>query len=332
MAARAMADGLREAGVEAQELPLADGGEGTLEVLAAAQGGELRRERVTGPLDEPVDAQWGLLEDGTAVIELARASGLALAVPGNDAVRATTRGVGELILAAVTAGARRAVVSLGGSATTDGGLGAVEALGWSLHGLDVTVACDVRTRFHDAATVFAPQKGASPAEVELLTRRLHSLSALYRRRTGIDVSALVGAGAAGGTAGGLAALGARLRSGFTVVAEALALDAALVGVDLVVTGEGKLDGSSLAGKVVGEVLRRTPDHATRAVIAGQVLLGPDDELPAGVLVTALTDRAASERAAIRDAAALVRAAAAEVGRRVGVTARGVGEMDKGDHS
>jgi glycerate kinase len=314
-AARAMADGLREVGLEARELPLADGGEGTLEVLLAARCGELRVSRVTGPLGGPVDAEWGLLADGTAVIELARASGLVLAGPVNDAPSATTRGTGELILAAVAAGARRAIVSLGGSATTDGGLGAVEALGWSLHGLEVTVACDVRTGFCDAAAVFGPQKGATPDEVEFLTERLHRLSALYLERTGVDVSALVGAGAAGGTAGGLAALGAGLRSGFAVVADAVSLHDALAGAELVVTGEGKLDASSLAGKVVGEVLRRAPAGARRAVIAGQVLLGPEDELPPNVIVESLTSRAVSEEAAIHDAATLVRAAASDLGRR-----------------
>jgi glycerate kinase len=319
-----MAEGLREAGVDARELPLADGGEGTLEVLVAARGGELRSARVTGPLGHPVRADWGLLDDGTAVIELARASGLALAVPpmadgarfrGNDAVSATTRGTGELILIAAAAGAQRAVVSLGGSATTDGGLGAVEALGWSLHGLEVTVACDVTTRFHDAAIVFGPQKGATPEQVRLLTERLHALSALYRDRTGTDVSMLAGAGAAGGTAGGLAALGARLRSGFEVVAEAVSLDAALAGADLVLTGEGKLDASSLAGKVVGEVLGRAPDRAARAVIAGQVRLGEGHRLPAGVIIEALRDRAKSDEDAMGNASSLVRAAAADIGRR-----------------
>jgi glycerate kinase len=140
-------------------------------------------------------------------------------------------------------------------------------------------------------------------------------SALYRKRTGVDVSILAGAGAAGGTAGGLAALGARLRSGFEVVAEAVSLDTALAGADLVVTGEGKLDASSLAGKVVGEVLRRTPHGARRAVIAGQVRLNSRGDIPAGVIIEALTARATSEPAAMRDASIVVRAAARDIGRR-----------------
>lgn len=312
-AAQAMADGLRHAGIDARELPLADGGEGTLDALLVAHGGELRTTRVTGPLGVPVEAEWGLLDDGTAVIELACASGLALAVPRNDPLRATTRGTGELLLAAVAAGARRALVSLGGSATTDGGVGALEALGWSLHGLEVTVACDVNTPFREAATAFGPQKSASPADVQTLSRRLQQLSELYRERTGVDVSHLPGAGAAGGTAGGLAALGAVLRSGFDVVAEAVGLTQAIAPADLILTGEGKLDASSLAGKVVGEVLRRAPASAARAVIAGQVAQEAREQLPEDVRVEALSVRSASPEAALRDAAALVRAVAAELG-------------------
>ena len=155
-AAAEMAAGLRASGIAATELPLADGGEGTLDVLLA--NGRPLTTRVTGPLGDPVDADWGLLPDGTAVIEMARASGLAL-VERNDPLRADTRGVGELLLAARAHGATRAIVTLGGSATTDGGLGAVEALGWSLHGLEVVCACDVDTRFVDAATRVRPAEG-----------------------------------------------------------------------------------------------------------------------------------------------------------------------------
>src|SRR3954471_3391071 len=147
-AAAEMAAGLRSVGIAATELPLADGGEGTLDVLLAARTGRRLTTRVTGPLGDPVDADWGLLADGTAVIEMARASGLAL-VERNDPLRADTRGTGELLRAAAAHGATRAIVTLGGSASTDGGLGAVEALGWSLP-LEVVCACDVETRFFDA--------------------------------------------------------------------------------------------------------------------------------------------------------------------------------------
>jgi glycerate kinase len=291
-AAAEMAAGLRAGGVAATELPLADGGEGTLDVLLA--GGRRLTTRVAGPLGEPVDADWGLRTDGTAVIEMARASGLAL-VERNDPLRADTRGVGELLLAAVAEGATRAIVTLGGSASTDGGLGAVEALGGSLP-LEVVCACDVDTRFVDAAKVFGPQKGATPEQVALLTRRLETL----------EVPDMPGAGAAGGLAGGLAALGAKLRSGFDVVAEAVGLRERLAQADLVVTGEGKLDASSLNGKVVGGVLRRTAKPV--AVIAGYV----DVELDAHIRVSSLTERAGSPERAMREAAALVRSAAFEL--------------------
>ncbi len=164
------------------------------------------------------------------------------------------------------------IVGVGGSATTDGGLAALEALGWSFGAVPVTVACDVTTPFLDAATVFAPQKGASGAQVGLLTRRLASLAETYERRTGVDVRTLPGAGAAGGLAGGLAAIGAELDSGFDVVANAVGFDDALDDVDLVVTGEGRLDVTSFAGKVVGGVLEWSADAGVPhvAVIAGQV--------------------------------------------------------------
>lgn len=312
-AAAAMASGLRDAGFEPVELPLADGGEGTLEALLAACGGERRETTVTGPDGGEVAAAWGLLEDGTAVVELAQASGLALVEGANDPVTATTRGTGELIAAAARAGAARVVLGVGGSATVDGGLGALEALGWTLP-VPVTVACDVETGFVEAAEVFAPQKGATADEVAFLERRLHDLALRYRRRTGIDVRALAGAGAAGGIAGGLAAFGARLRPGFDVVAEACRFHEHLAAATLVLTGEGRLDRTSLAGKVVGRVLTAAAETETRAgVIVGAVAdgLGP---LPGAPPVIALTRVAASVDEAFRNAAELVRAAAARIGR------------------
>jgi glycerate kinase len=319
-AARAMAAGLRRAGFgEVTELPLADGGEGTLDALLAARGGSRRTARVTGPLGAPVEAEWAVLPGGTAVVEMARASGLAVVAGRNDPLRATTRGTGELIAAARAQGSRRVLVAVGGSATTDGGLGAVDALGWSLQGMDVTVACDVETPFLDAARVYGPQKGATDAQIALLTRRLQRLGEQYRARTGVDLTTLTGAGAAGGLAGGLAAIGAHLVPGFDAVAEAVGLEAALEGADLVVTGEGKLDGSSLAGKVVGGVLAWATDLAVErvAVIAGQVT----DDARAAVLaaypgtgVFALTDRVWQSSEAFTRAALLVEEAAVEAGR------------------
>jgi glycerate kinase len=269
-------------------------------------------------LGEPVDAEWGVLPEGIAVIEMARASGLALVPTGNDPLRASTRGTGELIAAARAQGLKRIVVTLGGSATTDGGLAAVEALKWSLAGLDVTVAVDVETFLLDAAAVYGPQKGASPAQVALLARRLQTLAQQYRARTGVDVTKLTGAGAAGGLAGGLAAIGAQIAPGFDVIADAVGLENALSGADLVVTGEGTLDASSLAGKVVGGVLAWADDLEVPnvAVIAGQVT---DDARSAladrkHMQVLALVDRAYASDDAYTQAALLAEEAAIEAGR------------------
>ena len=215
--ASAIGRACRELGHDCDEVPLADGGEGLLDVL----GGADRRTVVTGPLGEPVEAAWRL-HRGVAVIEMAQASGLALVggAAGNDAMGATTAGVGELIEHALAAGARRIIVGLGGSATTDGGLGAVRAIRSPerLRCVELLIACDVSTRFRDAAVVFGPQKGASAAEVAMLTDRLDHLADVYATEFGVDVTALPGAGAAGGLAGGLAALGGVIVPGFDLVA------------------------------------------------------------------------------------------------------------------
>ncbi len=318
-AARAMARGCERAGfTDVTEVPLADGGEGTLDTLLAARGGSRRTARVTGPLGEPVAAEWGAIPGGTAVIEMARASGLALVAGHNDPLRASTRGTGELIAAARAQGFRRILVAVGGSATTDGGLAAVETLGWSLKGLDVTVACDVETPFLDAARVYGPQKGASDAQIALLTRRLEKLADQYRTRTGVDVTKATGAGAAGGLAGGLAAIGAQLVPGFDAVADAVGLEAELDDALLVVTGEGRVDGSSLAGKVVGGVLDWCDDANVEhvAVIAGQVADDARAALAerANTQVLALTDRVWQANEAYTRAALLVEEAAIEAAR------------------
>jgi glycerate kinase len=266
-AAGAIASAAERAGWTATELPLADGGEGTLDVL----GGWNRRTLVTGPLDRPVDAAWRLEEDGTALIEAAQACGLTLAggPEGNDPLRATSRGVGELIAAAAAEGAERIVVAVGGVASTDGGVGAAEAVPHPLHAA-LDVACDVDARFLDAADVFAPQKGATPEQVRILRERLGRLV----------VPDLPGAGAAGGLAGGLAAIGARLLPGFDFVADRLGLDELLTEAELVVTGEGLLDATSFTGKVVGRVLERAAATGVEVlVVAGDVAPGsPVDAL------------------------------------------------------
>ena len=239
-------------GIDCVEMPMADGGEGTLEAL----GGANRITLVTGPLGEPVQAQWRL-HRGTAIIEMACASGLLLAggKEKNDPVAATTTGTGELIDAALDLGASRIIVCLGGSATTDGGLGAVKAIQTParLKGVEFVVACDVTTPFADAAKVFGAQKGASPAQVQFLTTRLERLVQVYKETYDVDISALAGAGAAGGLAGGLAALGAKLVTGFDLVAEEVELDELLADVNLIITGEGFMDSESFAGKVVGSM-------------------------------------------------------------------------------
>lgn len=239
-------------GLDCVELPLADGGEGTLEIL----GGTNMHTWVTGPLGDPVLAHWRFSRD-VAVIEMARASGLTLVggATKNDALAASTQGTGELIDSALDLGARKIIVCLGGSATTDGGYGALRAISAParLKALEFIVACDVETPFLEAARVFAPQKGATPAQVALLSGRLERLADTYRSEYGVDVTGLAGAGAAGGLAGGLAALGAKLMPGFDVVAEETNFDEAIESCDVVVTGEGRLDDTSFAGKVVGEV-------------------------------------------------------------------------------
>jgi glycerate kinase len=241
-----------ETGHECIEVPIADGGEGTLDVL----GGPNRTSRVTNPLGKPVDAQWRLSRD-VAVIEMARASGLSL-VGGkvkNDVIAASTIGTGELIDTALNDGAKRIIVCVGGSATVDGGLGAVRAIRSParLHGVEFFVACDVRTRFTDAARLFGAQKGASPAQIDFLSARLHALVQTYRDEFGVDVSDLEGAGAAGGLAGGLAALGAKLVPGFDLVADEVGLHELINTCDVVITGEGFVDEESFDGKVVGGV-------------------------------------------------------------------------------
>ena len=241
-----------ELGHECVEQPVADGGEGTLEAL----GGANRTSTVTGPLGDSVQAEWRF-HRGTAVIEMARASGLTLVggSKGNDAMAATTTGTGELIDQALDLGAKKIVVCLGGSATTDGGLGCVRAITapHRLRAVQLLVACDVQTLFTDAAPVFAPQKGASAAQVDMLRGRLERLAQMYQEQYGVDVRNLPGAGAAGGLAGGLVALGGRLLPGFELVAEELDLHDHLVVADLVITGEGYLDEQSFDGKVVGGV-------------------------------------------------------------------------------
>ena len=288
------------------QVPMADGGEGILDAL----GGRTRRTSVRGPLGEAVVAEWHL-DDRTAVVEMARASGLELAggPRRNDPVAASTIGTGQLIAAAVAAGARRVIVGVGGSATTDGGLGALRALEphARLARVELVVACDVTTTFVEAAQEFAPQKGASPAQVALLRRRLERLAQVYEDEHGVDVRRLPGSGAAGGLAGGLAALGATLIPGFELVAEAVGLAEEIGEAQLVVTGEGFLDEQSFRGKVVGGVTELAAQaHVPVLAVVGEVV---DRDLPAlrhdgndgyrDVSVVSLVERHGRERAITR---------------------------------
>jgi glycerate 2-kinase len=252
--ADAIATGIEGKGGEADRCPVADGGEGTMEVLLAALGGERRTARVHDPLRRPVEASFALLgEGGTAVVETAQASGLPLLAPEER----------ELIAAAVGAGARRILVAAGGSATTDGGRGAIEALrqsdaafvlcsakgGQGTNAVRIEVLCDVRSPYEDAARVFAPQKGAGPEAVARLSERLEAFAAELPR----DPRGLPMGGCAGGLSGGLWAYGAELRAGADFVLDALGFNARLARAGAVVSGEGRFDSQSLGGKIVGAI-------------------------------------------------------------------------------
>lgn len=315
-------------------VPMADGGEGTLDALVDAQGGRLVATTAAGPLGDPVDAAFGIVEtaDGlTGVVESARASGLALlGETRRDPLRTTTRGTGELILAALSAGARRMVVCLGGSATNDGGVGMAAALGirfLDVHGRDVADggaalldlaridgrgqhpavagttflgATDVENPLcgpAGASHVYGPQKGASPDDVFLLDRALAHLAAVVHHDLGIALKDEPGAGAAGGLGFGLLAFcGARLRRGVDVVMEAVDLGGRMEGAALVITGEGSLDTQSLYGKVPAGVIRLAELHSVPvAVLCGRSEVSPD-----GVTVRSLVDRV-GEAAALGDA-------------------------------
>ena len=270
--AQYIAAGIREEGLTAIECPLADGGEGTLDVLLLALNGEERFQSVHGPLGQKVIARWGwVAEKRLAIIEVAQACGLNLG-GGNPtaAFRASTVGVGELVIAAVVFGAEKIIVATGGSATTDGGQGAVDVLQdheEALAGISIEVLSDVTVKFEDAAKVFAPQKGADLATVDLLNRRLDHVADLYVNRYGRDPRGLTHTGAAGGLSGALwAAFGAELFSGADYVLDLVGFDELTSAVDAVVLGEGKLDSQSFLGKIVGVAAHRVHDRPVLAVV------------------------------------------------------------------
>jgi glycerate kinase len=257
--AGAIGRGLERSGLMPPDLcPLADGGEGTMEALLLALGGECVGVEVSDPLGRPVQAQFGLVEDGgTAVIEMSAASGLGLVAEAErDPWAASTYGTGELVCAAVDAGAQVVLLGVGGSATTDGGVGALEAIEahGGLAGTRIVVLTDVRTPFERAAAVYGPQKGADAAMVARLEERLDALAARFPR----DPRGVPMTGAAGGLSGGLwAAHGATLEPGAPFILDALDFDTRMRAARAVVTGEGKLDEQTLEGKLVGEIGTRT---------------------------------------------------------------------------
>jgi glycerate kinase len=353
-AAHAIAQGWRRADPDAvvETVPMADGGEGTLDALVAALGGERHRATVSGPLGDPVVAEFGLgpsPEGPLGIVEMARASGLALLSPARrDPLRATTRGTGELILQACRRGAARVVVCIGGSATNDAGGGMAQALGVRLldergrdlgpgggallslaridaTGMDPSVrdatfvaATDVDNPLvgpTGASAVYGPQKGASEEDVGLLDRALGHLAAVVHRDLGIDVRSLPGAGAAGGLGAGLVAfLGARLRPGVEVVMEAVRLAERMERADLAVTGEGEFDEQSLRGKAPAGVLRLAREVGVPAI----VLCGRASVHPEGVHLASVADRFGLDAAMGRSAALLEELAAEVAAQVVGV--------------
>ena len=281
-AAMALAAGMRRAGLEAEELPVADGGEGTAEVFAAAFGGEWRVTAASDPLGRPAPARYLVLEDGSVVVEAAEAVGLRLlAEEERDPIEGSSRGLGELLLAAAAEASGPILVGLGDTGTVDGGAGLLEVVGDRLAGRELEALCDVRNPLlgeRGAARAFGPQKGASPQEVEVLERRL---AADERLR---PYAGLPGAGAAGGLGAAIAALGGRLSSGAGVVFERIGFQGLIAGADLVVTGEGTVDRSSFEGKAVGEVVRMCVENGVRCAVFGGVVV----ESPAGAEVHALS--------------------------------------------
>ena len=294
--------------------PQSDGGPGFVDVLASRLGGR-RTARVSGPLADVVTADWVLDESGTAYVECAQACGLALLggpPTTRTALDAHSGGVGELVAAALDAGASRIVVGLGGSGCTDGGRALVDALGGlntaleRLAGVDLVVASDVEHPLlgpRGAAAVFGPQKGADPATVDVLERRLAEWAAELAAATGRDVTAEPGAGAAGGIGAALLALGGRRESGAAVIADFTGLADDVAAADLVITGEGRFDDQSLHGKVISALTGLAGDSAAVLVLAGQITLSDDDLAAAGVSAAhAIADYAGSVQLAIDDAA------------------------------
>jgi glycerate kinase len=350
-AADAIALGVRDALPDAlvETCPVADGGEGTLDVLAAA-GARIVELTVRGPLDTPVEARYAVL-DGTAYIESARACGIEFVVPSPEAaVNAHTFGVGELLAHAIEGGAERLVLTVGGTASTDGGAGMLQALGAKLRdrtgaeiglgggalgdvveadltavaaklgGVTAVVATDVTNPLlgeRGAAAVFGPQKGARPAEVAALETALAQWAGVLSAAGTPDVSAVTGAGAGGGVAGGaIAGLGATVASGFDLIVGLTGVEAALDRADVVITGEGSLDEQSLDGKAPAGISKRAAARGIPLLaIAGRIQLTEGQLAGLGVVGSrALIDHAPSLAHAQTHAASMLREQAADLMR------------------
>jgi glycerate 2-kinase len=274
--AEAIGRGVERAGGQADRCPAADGGEGTAEVLVDAMGGEWSTAPVSDPLGRPIEARFGLVRDGsTAVVEAAAASGLALLAEDElDPEKASSAGTGELIAAAVKAGARRVLVAAGGTATMDGGRGAIEALqeAGGIPDATLEVLCDTSAPFERAAEIFAAQKGASSDQVDQLGSRLVALAGTLPR----DPRGRAMTGAAGGLSGGLwAVFGAHLTPGATFVLGVVGFDSRLEDAEAMITGEGRLDEQSFEGKLVGQIARRCREaRRPLHVIAGSSTIDP----------------------------------------------------------
>jgi glycerate 2-kinase len=302
-AAAALAEGLRNGGAEAEELAVADGGEGTLDVLFRALGGEWRETEVADPFGREVTARWLLLPDGAAVVESAQAIGLGLVAEGErDVMRASSRGLGELIQEALAADPAELIVFLGGTATVDGGLGLLDVLG-ELRA-PVRAACDVRASLLDAVWIFAPQKGATPEQLSELERRLLGNPAIAVHRD------LPGAGAAGGLGAALASLGAELVEGAPLVLELIGFREGLSRAELVITGEGAVDRTTWLGKAPSAVLSACQDAGVRCVLFG----GRVSERPAGIEIYELSGDPGRARDDLVELGARLGATAAETGR------------------
>ncbi|MFC1959570.1 glycerate kinase [Chloroflexota bacterium] len=358
-AAACITRGLQRSGLACQieQMPIADGGDDTMDVLIA-QGGTVHALTVDGPLGRPVAAGWGLLADGeTAIIEMARASGLKLLESAeHNPLLTSTYGTGQLITAAVEAGAKRIIVGVGGSATVDGGAGCMQALGVQLldaagqevarggggladiaqvdtskmlaplwnGAVKVLVACDVDNPTlgaNGAAAIFGPQKGATPAQVELLEANLRHFFTVTAEQVGVDVRELVGGGAAGALSAGLAAfLFADLRSGIDLVLDALHFDERLADIDLVITGEGRMDAQTLSGKgPFGLAVAAQAQGVPTVALVGSIGAGEDALLEAGLAaIVPIAPGPITLGDSMADAENLLEAAALRVGRLLAV--------------